>query len=82
MKPILPEVLRRLNQAAIDIPADSAAHFAYDAAIRGIAEVAARRIQIENRVRMIQASATRGSGMRRAALDDSLEAIIEDLRKL
>lgn len=82
MSALLPEVLRRVNAAQRRVNPEGAACFDLAQARDDLAMVAFRRLRIENKLRVIQAHASRGRGMRRADLARALEEVIADLRQI
>lgn len=79
---MLSVALRNINQAAARVRPDGLAVSELSRARDALADVAAKRVTIENRIRMLQASATRGRGMSRLDLDSALERLIAELRSL
>lgn len=49
---------------------------------QSLTENDARRLQLANKVRVIQAAATRGRGMKRKDLDAALEDVVKGIKEL
>jgi hypothetical protein len=79
---IFPQMLHHLSRASECVRPGGDAATSLDRVRDHIADVAVKRIQITNRVRMIQVHATRGKGMTRTDLDSALEDVIRDLQQL
>lgn len=79
---LFPQVLQFINSAQRRVVPHGPASTALDHARDRIADVAAKRIQITNKVRIIQAHATRGRGMTRVDLDTALEEVVQQLNNL
>lgn len=79
---ILPSALAEVNKAVARVRPEGDAARALDKVRGALADVAVTRVQVENKLRMIQAHATRGRGMSRADLDRALDEVVKELKRL
>jgi hypothetical protein len=79
---ILPAALQAVNTALSRVRPEGDAARNLDKVRSALADVAVAKVQAQNRIRVIQAAATRGSGMSKRDLDQALEQVVQELHKL